>query len=55
MRKPYYYTIFDQIQQYLGVVLAVFLIAFFISVTVEAPFLNLEKLLFSPAQKEIRM
>ena len=56
MRKPYYYTIFDQIQQFLGVVFMVFLIAFIISVTVEAPFLNLEKLIFSSAtRKETRM
>lgn len=56
MRKPYYYTIFDQIQQFLGVVFMVFLIAFFISVTVEAPFLNLEKFIFSfSSKKETRM
>jgi len=51
-RKPYYYTVFDHIQHYFGVLLMVFLLAFFISVTVEAPFLNLEKLLFSAAQQK---
>ncbi len=51
-RKPYYYTTLDHILHYFGVLLMVFLLAFFISVTVEAPFLNLEKLLFSPAQKK---
>ena len=50
-RKPYYYTVLDHIQHYFGVTLMIFLLAFLISVTVEAPFLNLEKLLFSPAQK----
>jgi len=48
MRKPIYYTDFDQVHAYLGILFAVTLLSFFVSVTVEAPFLNLEKLIFAP-------
>jgi len=46
------YTTFDHITQYFGDLFTVFLLAFFVSVTIEAPFLNLEKLLFSPLAKK---
>lgn len=52
-RKPYYYTVLDHIQHYFGVLLMVFLLAFVISITIEAPFLNLEKLLFNLADKPV--
>jgi len=47
-RKPDYYTLYETIHGYLGQLLTVTLLSFFVSVTVEASFLNLEKLLFSP-------
>jgi hypothetical protein len=47
LRKPIYYTDLDHVQFYVGVVFGVNLLAFAISVTVEAPFLNFEKLIFS--------
>ena len=58
LRKPIYYTDLDHVQFYLGVVFGVNLLAFAISVTVEAPFLNLEKLIFSsfiPATSKYRL
>jgi peptidoglycan/LPS O-acetylase OafA/YrhL len=51
MRKQYYYTIFGQISIYFGVLVVVFGLAFVISVTLEASFLNLEKLIFSSKPK----
>ena len=50
-RKPYYYTVWDHVQHYLGVLMMLFLLSFAVSATVEASFLNLEKLAFSFAQK----
>lgn len=47
-RKPGYYTEYDTIHAYLGQLLTISLLAFFVSLTVEAPFLNLEKLIFTP-------
>jgi len=47
MRKPIFYTTFGHIQLYFGVLLTVFLLSFLLSLTIEAPFLNLEKLIFS--------
>ena len=48
MRWPIYYTDYDEVHAYLGLLFAVTLLSFFVSVTVEAPFLNLEKLIFAP-------
>ena len=47
LRKPIYYTDLDHVQFYLGVIFGLNLLSFGISVMVEAPFLNLEKLIFS--------
>ena len=47
LRKPVYYSDLDHVQFYLGVLFGVNLLAFGISVMIEAPFLNLEKLIFS--------
>lgn len=47
MRKPIFYTTFGHIEMYFGVLVTVFLLAFVVSLTVEAPFLNLEKLVFN--------
>ena len=46
-RKPMYYTTFNQVHTFFGFTLAVFGLAFIVSVTIEAPLLNLEKLAFS--------
>ena len=46
-RKLIYYTFVTQLTTYFGIVVTVFGLAFIVSVTVEASFLNLEKLLFS--------
>ena len=51
-RKPFYYTVFNQVHTYFGFLVAVFGLSFIVSLTVEAPFLNLEKLLFSPLQSK---
>lgn len=50
IRKPYYYTKFTHVEHYFGVLLMVFFMAFAISLTVEVPLLNLEKLLVSPTK-----
>ena len=50
IRKPYYYTKFTHAEHYFGVLLMVFFMAFAISLTVEVPLLNLEKLLISPTK-----
>ena len=47
LRKPIYYTDMDHVQFYFGVIFGVNLLAFAVSVTIESPFLNLEKLIFS--------
>ena len=47
LRQPVYYTALDHVQFFLGVVFGVTLLAFGISLTVEIPILNLEKLVFS--------
>lgn len=47
-RKPGYYTTYEVIHGYFGILMTSFLLAFFVSVTIEAPLLNLEKLMFSP-------
>ena len=51
LRKPIYYTNLDHTQFYLGVVFSLNLLAFGISLIVEVPLLNLEKLLFSRFQR----
>ena len=48
LRKPQYYEEYDYVHKYLGMVLTVTLLSFVLAVTVEAPFLNLEKLVFGP-------
>lgn len=45
-RKLVYYTFNSQLKTYLGIVVTVFGLAFVVSITVEASFLNIEKLLF---------
>ena len=47
-RKLIYYTFSSQLTTYLGIVVTVFGLAFVVSVTIEASFLNLEKIIFSP-------
>ena len=47
-RKLIYYTFSSQLTTYLGIVVTVFGLAFVVSVTIEASFLNLEKMIFSP-------
>lgn len=48
LRKPYYYTHTTQAEHYFGVLLLVFLLAYAICLTIELPFLNLERLLIRP-------
>ena len=43
-RKILYYTFIEQFTTFLGIVVAVFGLAFLVSVCVEAPFINLERL-----------
>lgn len=50
-RRQMYYTIRESITIYFGVLVTVFAIAFVVSATIEASFLNLEKLLFVPINK----
>ena len=45
-RKLIYYTFITQLTTYFGIIVTVFGLAFVVSVTVEASFLNLEKILF---------
>jgi len=47
-RAPFYYTIFDAVLMSIAIIATAFGLAFICSVTIEAPFLNLEKLIFSP-------
>ena len=47
LRKPIYYTDMDHAHFFFGVVFCVTLLAFVISLTVETPFLSLQKLIFS--------
>ena len=51
-KEKIYYTTLNHIVEYFGILLFVFLLSFFVSVTVEAPFLNLEKLIFSPSSSK---
>lgn len=51
MRKPVYYTNLEMAQHYFGTVLLVFLLAFFVCISIEVPFANLEKLLL-PSKKK---
>ena len=51
-RKPIYYEEFDHIHKYLGTLLTVTLLSLVLAVTVEAPFLNLESLIFAPLNKK---
>lgn len=44
-RQPYYYTKFNHTEHYFGTILMVFFMAFVICLTVEVPFLNLERLI----------
>ena len=47
LRAPVFYTILDEVMFILSVLMMTFGLAFIVSVTVEASFINLEKLLFS--------
>jgi len=47
MRNPAYFNQFDMYLTYFGIIIIIFLVSFVASVTVEMPFLNLDKLLFS--------
>lgn len=47
-RKLVYYTFLSQLTTYFGILATVFGLAFVVSITVEASFLNLEKLVFAP-------
>ena len=46
-RKQLYFTFMGALTTYLGLVVTVFVLSFFVSATIEASFLNLEKLLFT--------
>lgn len=46
-RKQLYYTFISELTTYFGILLTVFGLSFVIAVTVEASFVNLEKLLFT--------
>ena len=46
-RKPTYYTMWDTVQAFFGFLLAVIFLAFVICLTIEIPFLNLERKIFS--------
>lgn len=46
-RKLLYYTFFSQLTTYMGFLMSVFGLAFIVSLAVEAPFINLTKLLFA--------
>ena len=43
-----YYTTYDEVHVFLGFIMMTFGLAFFVSVTIEASFLNLEKLILMP-------
>lgn len=45
IRIPYYYTKYTHTEHYFGTILMTFVMAFVICLTVEMPFLNLERLL----------
>ena len=47
IRRPIFYDTFDHVVNYFGILITVFLLSFLVSLTIEAPFLNLEKLLFN--------
>ena len=51
MRAPLYYSTFDVILFFFAIIVTVFGIGFVVSITIEASFLNLEKLLFSFGKK----
>ena len=51
LRAPLYYTVFDATLLFFAITVTTFLIGFVVSVTIEASFLNLEKLLFSFSRK----
>jgi len=51
MRKRFYYTLFEQFTVCFGLLVVSFGLAFLVSVTLEASFLNLEKLIFSSKSK----
>jgi peptidoglycan/LPS O-acetylase OafA/YrhL len=51
MRKRFYYTLFEQFTVCFGLLVVTFGLAFLVSVTLEASFLNLEKLVFSSKSK----
>ena len=51
MRAPLYYSTFDVILFFFAIIVTVFGIGFVVSITIEASFLNLEKLLFSFGRK----
>lgn len=53
-RRLYYYTFYGQLVTYMGLLLTILVLAFVISVTVEASFLNLEKLIFCPTKRGIQ-
>lgn len=46
-RKLLYYTFIDALTTYFGIAVTVFGLAFVVTVTIEASFLNLEKFIFS--------
>ncbi|XP_046631169.1 nose resistant to fluoxetine protein 6-like isoform X3 [Daphnia pulicaria] len=46
LRKPFYFTEYVYATTYLGILVIAFVLAFVVSVVVEMPFLNLDKLLF---------
>lgn len=46
-RRILYYTFIDQLTTFFGIVVSVFALAFVVSVSIEASFMNLERLVFS--------
>ena len=46
MRSPVYFNQFEMYLTYFGILIIIFFLSFVASLTVEIPFLNLDKLLF---------
>ena len=47
MRQPFFYTLTDTVMLYFSLLVTAFGLSFIISLTIEASFLNLEKLIFN--------
>ncbi|XP_046631188.1 nose resistant to fluoxetine protein 6-like isoform X2 [Daphnia pulicaria] len=54
LRKPYYFTEISGAMNFAGILVISFLLAFVVSVAVEMPFVNLDKLLFAGDSKSLQ-